>query len=100
MVGTVMATWLLVVKLNSPTQPQEAQLWNMNYRNASAESCEALAKTIWHKYNIRYGETMTPWMQTFTTTCSASEHKTEYVWFIKCDQLDNCTTQKYTGPKH
>lgn len=100
MISSTLLPWLLVVRLQSPLQPQEEAQWNMRYSSATAEQCEAFAKNIWVKYNLRYQGTMTPWMQTFTTTCSAETRRKEYRWFIKCDQLNNCTTTKYVGDKH
>lgn len=100
MIGTTIATWLLVIHLSSPTQPMEAYQWDGRYSAPTAEECERHAKNAWAKYNMHYEGTMTPWMQTFTTTCSASTAHHEYKWFVKCDQLNNCTTDKYKGPKH
>ncbi len=97
MIGTTMAAWMLVVQLHSPAQPQEEQFWDMRYSNHTPEQCQDKARTMWIKYNLRYANTMTPWMQTFTTTCEATTAKHEYRWFIVCDQLDNCTTRKYKG---
>lgn len=100
MLGATAGAWMLIVLLQSPNYPEEAHQWNMRYKTDTAEQCESLAHKVWERYNIRYNETMTPWMQTFTTTCSAESHHSEYRWSIKCDQLNDCTTQKYKGPKH
>ena len=94
MITTTLATWLLVVQLQNPNQPQEERIWNMRYSNNTAEQCEERAKRIWGKYNDRYSSTMTPWMQEFTTTCHATTAHHNYIWFIKCDQYDNCETKK------
>lgn len=100
MIGIKMATWLLVVQLHSPTQPMEEQLWNMRYTKIpTAEYCENMAKEIWAKYHARYAQTMTPWFQSFDTTCSATTPHEEYTWFIKCDQYQNCETRKYEGKR-
>jgi hypothetical protein len=99
MLGATAGAWMLIVLLQSPNYPQEAQKWDMRYHTDTAERCEAFAKQKWVAYNSHYAGTMTPWMQTFTTTCSADSHHHEYRWFIKCDNLNNCTTDKYKGVK-
>lgn len=99
MIGS-MATWLLVIHLSSPTQPYEAYQWDGIYTSSTAEECERHAKNAWAKYNNHYKGTMSTWMQTFTTTCSATTSHNEYKWFIKCDQFNSCSTEKYKGLKY
>ena len=100
MLASTVIGWYLVVHLQSPNQPYEAAQWNKRYGSfISGEQCEDYAKQQWLKYNIRYAETMTPWMQTFTTDCYAQSHHHAYKWFTKCDQFNNCTTRKYKGPR-
>ena len=100
MISSIVLPWLLVVKLQSPLQPQEEAQWNMRYSSVSPERCEEYAKNMWFKYNLRYQGTSIPLNQLFTTTCSAATKKNEYKWFIKCDPMNNCETRKYMGPRH
>jgi hypothetical protein len=99
MLGATSGAWMLIVLLQSPSQPKEAHQWNMRYKADTAEQCEVYAKQTWVRYNQHYAGMMTPWMQTFTTTCSAESHHHEYRWFIKCDQYNNCDTHKYKGKR-
>lgn len=100
MITSTLLPWLLVVRLQSPLHPEEEAQWYKRYSSPTAEQCEAFAKSIWVKYNLRYQGTMATQTQIFTTTCSAETKRREYRWFIKCDQLNNCTTTKYEGDKH
>ena len=94
MLATTMATWMLVVQLTNPLQPDESLFWNRRYSTASAEQCEDFARTTWVKYHMYYKGTFSPWAQTFSTTCHASTAHHHYMWTIKCDANDNCETKK------
>jgi hypothetical protein len=96
----MIVSWYLAVVLQSPLDPTAATQWNMTYGPyTTPEPCEQYAVNVWRKYNERYNGTMTPWTQTFTTTCSSSTHHHEYKWFIQCDQFNNCNTRKYKGDR-
>jgi hypothetical protein len=88
-----MATWILVVKLQSPIHQQETQQWDRRYTAQTAEECEQLAYSNWRSYYIAY-PTQELWERTLTTTCSATSAHHEYKWFITCDKTGGCRTDK------
>ena len=90
MITTTFATWTLLVRLISPTYPQEHQLWDMNYSKIQSQpECIEMAKSQWSNYYYRYNQWMTS-MMTFDTLCVATTPKTEYFARVTCERNRPC----------
>lgn len=96
MLSATMATWLLVAKLQSPFNPSEAIQWDRIYSSSNPEECEIKARSIWLGFYEHYGYKNDE-HRTLTTTCQASTAHHDYKWFVTCDNVGNCKTEKYKG---
>lgn len=99
MITTTLATWVLLVRMQSPIHPDVHTQWDKNYGAFSTpQECESIAHQAWKAYYDAYGQDVNAWEYVLTTTCQAEAHKTKYKWFIQCNAKNVCTKREYVGP--
>lgn len=97
-ITATMATWVLLVRMQSPIHPDAHIIWDKNYGAFSTpQECENLAHTAWRSYYQSYGKDVNTWEYVLTTTCQAESHHKKWKWFITCDMNNLCSKRTYEG---